>query len=107
MEIINGEENAPERRSSEYSNSENHENVTSPEDALNPFLNNTCKTVSYSATNNLINVLQKDAFLSFWTLTKLAVKPLCKSPTEGENDKYEIYCLYFISKDEQSNIISF
>lgn len=96
-EIINGKENTLERRSSGDSNSAIQENVASPEDALNPFLNNASKNACYSTTNNLINVLQKDAFLSFWTLTKLAVKPLCKSPTEGENDKYEIYNFYATS----------
>ncbi len=89
-EIVNGEDNIAERHSSDNSNPEIQGNLASPEDALNPFLNNSSKNVSYSATNNLINVLQKDAFLSFWTLTKLAVKPLCKPPAEGENDKYEI-----------------
>ncbi|ODN01693.1 Brefeldin A-inhibited guanine nucleotide-exchange protein 1, partial [Orchesella cincta] len=59
-----------------------------PADALNPFLNEPTSTKTPTTPGiMLLNVLQKDAFLNFWALTKLALKPLSKSDSEKENDK--------------------
>ncbi|CAL8083070.1 unnamed protein product [Orchesella dallaii] len=61
--------------------------LNDPEDALNPFLQGPTKNPSFSSEVTSLNVLQKDAFLNFWALTKLALKPLSKSDSERENDK--------------------
>lgn len=62
--------------------------VVSPEDALNPFLNESVRSLSFSSTGNSeAMITQKDAFLSFWTMTKLAVKPILRPPIENDNEK--------------------
>lgn len=81
------EENENQQNTLNSTNEVVEDLIKSPEDSLNPFLDNSPKSLCFSTSNNLINVLQKDAFLSFWTLTKLAVKPLSKSPSDAENDK--------------------
>lgn len=62
--------------------------IQQSEDPLHPFTPVTNKNLCYPVVEGTqLSFLKKDAFLSFWTLAKLALKPL-RNDSEDETDKF-------------------